>query len=158
VSGSHLFGAWVLPEEYKIIGFYWDMTSGKCFRVQRQALFDSGYMFMRQSTEAFGIISHIFSVKVDSDPEVESCPALQSRDFTALAGVFNAPDNLGNPYPCQPVDLDASVERDTWVDQNKDAVAQQAALIGKSFQELEKEKQHQAGVHVRQHVSTRARL
>ena len=79
-------------------------------------------------------------MKVDSDPEVGSRPALQSRDFTALAGVFNAPDKLGNPYPCQPVDMDAPVERDTWMDQNK-VVAQEAASIGKSVQELEKEKQ-----------------
>ena len=92
---------------------------------------------MRQSTEAFGRISDIFSVKVDSDPEVGSRPALHCRDFSALGGVFNAPDNLGNPYPCQPVDLDAPVERDTWMDQNKEVVAQQAA----SVQELEKDTQ-----------------
>ena len=83
----------------------------------------------------------IFNVNVDSDPEVDSRPALQSRDFTALAGVFNAPDNLGKPCPCQPVDLDAHVERNTWMDQNKEVVAQQAALIEKSVQELDKEKQ-----------------
>jgi hypothetical protein len=146
VSGSHLFGVWVLPEEYRKIGFFWEMTSGKCFRIQRNAWLDSGYMFMRQSTEAFGRISHIFYVKVDSDPEVDSRPALQSRDFTALAGVFNAPDNLGNPYPCQPVDLDAPVERDTWMDQNKEVVAQQAAAIGKSVQDLEKETQQQVNL------------
>ena len=44
---------------------------------------------MRQSTEAFGIISHIFYVKVDSDPEVDSRPAFQSPDFTARVGAFN---------------------------------------------------------------------
>ena len=59
VSGSHLFGIWVLPEEYRKIGIFWEMISGKCFRIQRSAWFDSGYMFMRQSTEAFGRISHI---------------------------------------------------------------------------------------------------
>ena len=52
------------------------VTSGKCFRIQRNAWFDSGYMFMRQSMEVFGRISHIFYVKVDSDPEVNSRPAL----------------------------------------------------------------------------------
>ena len=35
----------------------------------------------------------------------------------------NALDMLGNLYPCQPVDLDASMERDTWMDQNKEVVA-----------------------------------
>ena len=65
MSGSLLFGVWVLPEEYRKIGFFWDMTSRKCFRIQRNAWFDSGYMFMRQSTKAFGRISHNFYVKVD---------------------------------------------------------------------------------------------
>ena len=60
-----LVGVWVLPEEYSKIGFFWEMTSRKCFPIQRNAWFDSGNMFVRQSTEAFGRISHIFYVKVD---------------------------------------------------------------------------------------------
>ena len=38
-----------LPEEYRTIGFFLEMTSGKCVRIQRSTWFDSGYMFMRQS-------------------------------------------------------------------------------------------------------------
>ena len=54
---------------------------------------------LRQST-ASERISHNFYTKVDSDPEVVSRPALCAR-----TAVFNAPDNLGKFYPCQPVDL-----------------------------------------------------
>ena len=39
-------------------------------------------------------------MKVDSDLEVFSRPVLCAR-----TAVFNAPDNLGQFYPCQPVDL-----------------------------------------------------
>ena len=46
---------------------------------------------------------------MDSVPAANSRSALQSRAFAALAGFFYAPDNLGNPYPCQPVDLDGPV-------------------------------------------------
>ena len=52
------------------------MASGKSFRIQRNAWLDNGHMFMRQSTEGFGRIPCIFYVKVDSDPEVDSRPAL----------------------------------------------------------------------------------
>jgi len=85
VSGSHLFGVWILPEEFLKVGFFYEMTSGNCFRIQRRAFWDSGYLFMRQSTEAFGKISHVLYVKVSNDPESEKLPDLQSRDFTALA-------------------------------------------------------------------------
>merc|ERR1712137_572085 len=129
VSGGNLFGVWVLPEEYRKIGFFWEMNSGKVFRIQRNAWMQGGYMFMRQSTEAFGRISHVLYVKVSNDPESGPRPALQSRDFTALAGVYNAPDNLGKHYPCTPIDLDAPVQRDTWMDTNVDIVtAQQQAI------------------------------
>merc|ERR1719488_195805 len=82
---------WVLPEEYRKIGFFWEMNSGKVFRIQRNAWMEGGYMFMRQSTEAFGRISHVLYVKVSNDPESGPRPQLQSRDYTALAGVYNAP-------------------------------------------------------------------
>ena len=36
---------------------------------------------------------------------------------------------LGHLYPCQPVDLDASMERNTWMNQNKEAVAQLVLTI-----------------------------
>merc|ERR1719505_49691 len=31
VSGGNLLGVWVLPEEMRKIGFFWEMNSGKCF-------------------------------------------------------------------------------------------------------------------------------
>ena len=41
----------------------------------------------------------------------------------------NAMHVLGNLHPCQPVDLDASMERNTWMDQIKEAVAQLVSTI-----------------------------
>ena len=41
----------------------------------------------------------------------------------------NAIRILGDLYPRQPVDPDASMERDTWMDQNKEAVAQRVSTI-----------------------------
>ena len=41
----------------------------------------------------------------------------------------NAPDIVGYLYPYQPVDLDASMERDTWMNQNKEVVGQLVATI-----------------------------
>ena len=32
--------------------------------------------------------------------------------------------NLESFYPCQPVDLNASMKKDTWMDQNNEAMAQ----------------------------------
>jgi len=93
---------------------------------------------MRQSTEAFGRISHVLYVKVSNDPESGPRPALQSRDFTALAGVYNAPDNLGKHYPCTPIDLDAPVQRDTWMDTNVDIVTAQQQAISTQVGGLEK--------------------
>jgi len=49
-----------------VVGFFYEMTSGNCFRIQRKAFFDSGYLFMRQSTEAFGKVSHVFYVPLGS--------------------------------------------------------------------------------------------
>jgi len=94
---------------------------------------------MRQSTEAFGKISHMFYVKASATPETVERPPLQSRDFTALAGQANVPDNLGNPYPCQPVDLDAPVPRDAWYDANKATIEKQVKTIGGQTSSLEKE-------------------
>ena len=37
--------------------------------------------------------------------------------------------NLGNLYPRQSVDLDASMERDTWMNQNKATTAQLVQTI-----------------------------
>ena len=61
---------------------------------------------LRQST-GLGRIQHFFHMKVDSDLEVDSCPALFAR-----AAVFNAPDNLFEIFdPCQPVDLWPRVQK-----------------------------------------------
>ena len=49
---------------------------------------------LRQSTEAFGRVAHIFCMTVDVDLEVDSRPA--------LLFFFGASDNLGNPYSCTP--------------------------------------------------------
>ena len=60
------------------------------------------------------------------EPKVEN-PNLENLE--AEDDTSNAMDIFGNLYPCQPVDLDASTERDTWMDQNKEAVAQLFSTI-----------------------------
>ena len=91
------------------------MDSGKCFRIERRAFERNGLTILRQATEVHGKIAFVFYVKVSQDPESVIIP-LQSRDYRALAGHHNAPDNLGNPYPCIAKDLDFPVKRDTWLD------------------------------------------
>merc|ERR1712032_895535 len=58
---------------------------------------------------------------------------VQSRDYTALAGHDNAPDNLGKPYPCTAKDLDYPVKRDTWLEQNKIEMEKQRNMVGSAF-------------------------
>ena len=68
VSGS-LFGVWISSEENMIIGSFWKLTSGNCFRIQCFAWYDSGYMFICQYMEAVGVGKNFagFSyVKVDT--------------------------------------------------------------------------------------------
>merc|ERR1711963_1090008 len=132
VSGGNLLGVWVLPEEYRKIGFFWEMDSGKCFRIERRAYPVGPYMFLRQATEAAGKISFVFYVKVDNDPGSKPIP-VQSRDYTALAGQDNVPDNLGNPYPCTAQDLDYPKKRDTWLNTNKEAMLDQRQQVGAVF-------------------------
>ena len=84
VSGGNLLGVWVLPEEYRKIGFVWEMDTGKCFGIERRAVTAGPYTFMRQSIEVAGMISVVLYVKVSNDPESAPIP-VQSRDFTALA-------------------------------------------------------------------------
>jgi muconolactone delta-isomerase len=132
VSGGNLLGVWVLPEEYRKIGFFWEMDSGKCFRIERRAFERNGIMFLRQATEVAGKISFVFYVKVSNDPESQIIP-VQSRDFTALAGHDNVPDNLGNPYPCTAKDLDFPVKRDTWLDKNEEEMLKQRDMVGSAF-------------------------
>eukprot|EP00413_Alexandrium_margalefii_P048922 CAMPEP_0204608552 /NCGR_PEP_ID=MMETSP0661-20131031/60384_1 /ASSEMBLY_ACC=CAM_ASM_000606 /TAXON_ID=109239 /ORGANISM="Alexandrium margalefi, Strain AMGDE01CS-322" /LENGTH=136 /DNA_ID=CAMNT_0051620085 /DNA_START=1 /DNA_END=411 /DNA_ORIENTATION=- len=86
-------------------GFYWEMDSGRCFRIERRIFVRNGLMMMRQITEMNGALSFIFHVKVSMDPGYHPIP-VQSRDHTALAGLDNAPDSLGKPYPCTAQDLD----------------------------------------------------
>jgi hypothetical protein len=132
VSGGNLMGVWVLPEEYRKIGFFWEMNSGKCFRIERRAYPVGPYMVLRQSTEVAGKISFVFYVKVDNDPGSKPIP-VQSRCYTGLAGVDNAPDNLGNPYPCTAKDLDYPKKRDTWLDTNKEAMEEQQGKVDVAF-------------------------
>ena len=84
VSGGDRLGVWVLPEEYRKIGFVWEMDTGKCFGIERRAVTAGPYTFMRQSIEVAGMISVVLYVKVSNDPESAPIP-VQSRDFTALA-------------------------------------------------------------------------
>merc|ERR1719158_55721 len=134
VSGGNLLGVWVLPEEYRKIGFFWEMESGRCFRIERRAFPVGPYTFMRQSTEVNGKISFVLYVKVSNDPESKPIP-VQSRDYTALAGQDNVCDNLGNPYPCIGKDLDYPKPRDTWLDTNKAAMEEQKEQVANTFQE-----------------------
>jgi hypothetical protein len=132
VSGGNLLGVWVLPEEYRKIGFFWEMNSGKCFRLERRAFQAGAFTFLRQATEVAGKVSFIFYVKVSNDPESAPIP-LQSRDYTALAGRNNVCTNLGKPYPCTAKDLDYPKKRDTWLDKNKDQMEVQEKLVGQTF-------------------------
>jgi len=125
-------GVWVLPEEYRKIGFFWEMDSGKCFRIERRAFERDGLMVLRQATEVKGKIAFVFYIKVSNDPESNIIP-VQSRDFTALAGHDNALDNLGNPYPCIAKDLDFPVKRDTWLDKNEKQMLKQRDMVGGAF-------------------------
>jgi len=132
VSGGNLLGVWVLPEEYRKIGFFYEMDSGRCFRIERRAFPAGPYTFMRQSTEISGKISFVLYVKVSNDPESQPIP-VQSRDYTALAGMDNVPDNLGKPYPCTAKDLDYPKKRDTWLDQNEKEMVRQRGLVASTF-------------------------
>merc|ERR1712241_1505589 len=132
VSGGNLLGVWVLPEEYRKIGFFWEMDSGRCFRIERRAFERNGLMIMRQTTEIAGKISFVFYVKGSNDPESEIIP-LQSRDYTALAGHDMAPDNLGRPYLCTAKDLDFPVKRDTWMDKNEAEMKKQRGIVDAAF-------------------------
>jgi len=134
VSGGNLLGVWVLPEEYRKIGFFWEMESGKCFRIERRAFPAGPYTFLRQATEVNGTISFVLYVKVDNDPGSQPIP-VQSRDYTALAGCNNVCTNLGKPYPCTAKDLDYPKKRDTWLDQNKTQMEYQRNVVSNTFQE-----------------------
>merc|ERR1712038_1471482 len=135
VSGGNLLGVWVLPEEYRKIGFFWEMNSGKCFRIERRAYPVGPYMVLRQSTEVAGKISFVFYVKVDNDPGSKPIP-VQSRCYTALAGQDNVCTNLGKPYPCIAKDLDFPKKRDAWMDDNKAAMLDQRDQVDTAFADV----------------------
>ena len=73
-------------------------------------------------------ISSVFYVKVSSDAGSKPIP-VQSRDYTGLAGVDHAPDNLGRPYKCTAKDLDYPKALDTWLDTNKARGVQKERLF-----------------------------
>merc|ERR1712151_909412 len=116
VSGGNLLGVWVLPEEYRKIGFF---PAGP-------------YTFLRQSTEVAGKISFVLYVKVSNDPGSKPIP-VQSRDYTALAGCDNVCTNLGKPYPCTAKDLDYPKKRDAWLDKNEKEMIRQRGLVASTF-------------------------
>jgi len=122
VSGGHLLGVWVLPEEHRKIGVFWETESGRCFRIERRVFPEGPYTFLRQATEINGKVSFIFYVKVSNDPGSKPIPP-QSRDDAALAGADRAPDNLGEPRRTAPRDLDSPLERDTRLDADEAAVS-----------------------------------
>merc|ERR1712088_540966 len=102
--GGNLLGVWVLPEEYRKIGFFWEMESGKCFRIERRAFPAGPYTFLRQATEVNGTISFVLYVKVDNDPGSQ-------------------------PIPCTAKDLDYPKKRDTWLDTNKAQMEYQRNVV-----------------------------
>jgi len=79
-----------------------------------------------------GTISFVLYVKVSNDPESQPIP-VQSRDYTALAGMDNTPTNMGKPYPCTGKDLDYPKKRDTWLDTNEKEMVKQRGLVASTF-------------------------
>merc|ERR1711884_848680 len=102
---------------------------------ERRAFPVGPYMFLRQTTEVNGKLSFVFYVKVSNDPGSKPIP-VQSRDYTALAGMDNTPDNLGRPYPCTGKDLDYPKARDTWLDTNKEAMEDQKKQVAVAFAQV----------------------
>ena len=76
VSGGNLLGVWVFPE----------IESGKCFRIECRALPIGPYMFLRQSTEINCNTSHVFYVKVSSDPKAKRIQA--DTDHHQTGGMY----------------------------------------------------------------------
>ena len=109
------------------------MDSGRCFRIERRAFPVGPCMFLRQATEVNCNISFVFYVKVSCDPGSKPIP-VQSPDYTGLAGVDHAPDNLGRPYKCTANDLDYPKARNTWLDTNKDAMEDQKQQVSAALQ------------------------
>ena len=65
------------------------------------------------------------------DPNLEN---LEVENYTS-----NKTDILGNPHPCRPVDPDASMARDTWMDQKKEVAAQLVSTIDTDNVKFQKE-------------------
>ena len=75
-SSFHRVRRWWSPQNHHL---FTEIPAGGLCRLCRDRCcwFDCGYVFMCQSRESVGIISHFFCMKVDSDREVDSLPALQ---------------------------------------------------------------------------------
>lgn len=111
VTGSNLMGAWAVENDHLLVGFFYDINSGLCFRIERRLIKKGKYTFLRQANEFMGRKSFVFFVRVNEDSG--STPAkLQSRDYTCLAGQDNVKNNLGDVYPCIAKDLDYPTKRD----------------------------------------------
>ena len=70
------------------------------------------------------------------EPKVEN-PNLENLEVEN--DTSNAVDILGNRYPRQPVDPDASMERDTWMNQNKETVAQLVPTIDTDKRDIQED-------------------
>ena len=93
-QNSVLFGVWVLLAVREKIRFFCETTAGTCFRVQRNVWFDSGFIFLRQSTEVWKNLAFCF-VTVRPHPEVQ-----------CVRWVFST---LRTPTEIPSTDLDATV-------------------------------------------------
>ena len=71
----------------------------------------------------------VLYLKVDNDPGSNPI-SVQSRCFTASAGVNNATDSLGNLSPCTAKTLDYPKKRNMWLDTNNEALLYQREQVG----------------------------
>lgn len=110
VNGDNLFGAWCVAGDKALVGFFYAMEKGLCFRIERRLVKAGKYTFLRQSNEFMGRVMNTFFVRVDEDSGSTPAPVV-SRDYTCLCGKDNVPTNTGVPYPCQGVDLDPLKEQ-----------------------------------------------
>ena len=96
--GRPLFDVWVLPEEYGRDDWF-DSGHVHASWILRSilVLLSCAHLFFQRSRQTSESLFTFFVLKVDSDLEVDSRPALWCCNFTARGSVFNAPDNAGNP-------------------------------------------------------------
>ena len=113
-SAATAGGVWVFLDEYRNLG---DDFRKNVSSINAMTGSTAKPTVLLQST-AFGKISDIVYIKVDTDLQVDSRPAL------LVFSVLQTHSEI--PYPCQPV---------CFLDQNTKVVAQHAASIGKSAQQ-----------------------